>query len=333
VKLPAHRAGSFTLYNLFCHGLWLFSQAKNAMKHRSKIMYILEYIGLRFFCCVIKALPDSVSIKAGRTIGTISARFLKQRIKLAHSNLEHAYGEALSFEERSSIIHKLSSLLGEALIESIICKGEDAEKNISVEGMEHLYNALKMNKGVLILGPHFGLWELAGYIFGSALHNASTVYKPLKNSYINNYLLKIRRKTDIGLIPSKNALKLVLQNLKKGSAVVILFDQNAGKGGVPVKFFGKTAFTYSAPAAFALKTGCPVVPAYIIKDSGFRKHRLIIKEPFLLINTGNKEKDILANTQQYNDFLEALVRRHPEQWFGWLHRRWKIPRKYAEEQQ
>jgi KDO2-lipid IV(A) lauroyltransferase len=299
------------------------------MPLRSDIRYRLEYAGLRLFCGIVKNLPAAVSIPAGRTLGRLSGFLLRERMELARSNLRRAFGESKTPEEQRDLISNLLSLLGEALVESIICTGEDLSGNVAVEGMEHIEKALRMNRGLLLLGPHFGLWELAGFIFGARLQNAATVFKPMKNPYVNEYLLQARRESGLGLIPSKNALRLVLQYLRKGSLVVILFDQNAGKGGIPATFFGTTASTYAAPAVFALKTGCPVVPAYMIKEAGFRKHRLVIHEPFPLIATGDKQKDILVNTQQYNDFLESLVRQHPEQWFGWLHRRWKLPRSFS----
>ncbi len=287
--------------------------------------HLLEYIALRIFCFTVKALPVPLTIRAGRKIGLLATPFIKKRIELAHSNLQIAFGDTLSFKERNKIIRSLLSLLGEGLIESIVFNTKEIEQNITVEGMELLENALAMKKGAIILGPHFGQWELAGFVFGSYLKNASTVYKSLKNPFVNSYLIKKRQESNLTLIQSKNGLRQVFASLKKGSMVVILFDQNAGRDGLPVNFFGSTAFTYSAPAVFALKTGCPVLPAYTIKDSGFRKHRLVIKEPFPLIRTGDKEKDLMANTQQYNDFIESLVRKHPDQWFGWLHNRWKIP--------
>ena len=301
------------------------------MTPRSKIRYRLEYEGLRLFCGIMRLLPIAVSITIGRALGRLSALLLRERVRLAHSNLQTAFGKDRSFSERQIIIRSLFALLGEALVESVLCTEEEVKKNITVEGMEHLEKALKTNKGVLMLGPHFGLWELAGFIFGSRVAHSATVYKPLKNPLVNEYLMRSRQESGLGLIPSKNALRLVLQHLRKGAMVVILFDQNAGKGGVPATFFGATASTYPAPAVFALKTGSPVMPAYMLREKGWRKHRLIIHEPFPLIATGDKEKDILANTQQFNDFFEALVRQHPEQWFGWLHRRWKLPRSFAAE--
>jgi len=299
-----------------------------------KPKYILEYLALRCFIFFINLLPQPLAIKTGRKVGRLATFIIKKRIALAHNNLKLAYKDKLSLEERNRIINNLFQTLGEAAIESIIFKKNDIDKNISVDGWEHLGNALKEGKGVILLGPHLGMWELASYFFGSTLNNASTVYKSLKNPMVDNYIIKNREKiAHLDLIPSKNGLKLVIRKLRNGLMVVMIYDQNAGKNGLPAKFFGSTAYTYSAPAVFAQKTGCAIVPAYIIREPGFRKHRIIIDKPIPLIDTGDKEKDIMANTQQYNDYLEEVVRKYPDQWFGWIHRRWRIPGKILRMQQ
>jgi KDO2-lipid IV(A) lauroyltransferase len=244
--------------------------------------------------------------------------------------LQIAYGPHLPADEQRRILRGVLRLLGEAVVETVICSEQDMLHNIALEGFEHLEHAAAAGSGAIILGPHLGVWELAGYALGARLHNAATVFKPLKNPYVNNYLIAARERiVHLDLIPSKKALRPVLSRLRKGGAVVILFDQNAGHDGVPATFFGGTASTYAAPASFAIKTGCAVIPAYTVKEPGFRRHRIVVSKPFPLISTGTAERDLLANTQQYNDFFEAVVRQYPDQWFGWLHKRWKLPRAWA----
>jgi KDO2-lipid IV(A) lauroyltransferase len=38
--------------------------------------------------------------------------------------------------------------------------------------------------------------------------------------------------------------------------------------------------------------------------------------------TADKDQTTLKLTQAFNDKLEEIVRKHPEQWM-WVHRRWK----------
>lgn len=300
------------------------------MPPRSDIRYRIEYFALRCLCAVVRALPAPYSLRLGMFAGSLVRYVLPGRMRLAHENLQLAFGSSMTHKERDVVIGKLLKLLGQAFIESVIFSPEDVRRNITIEGEQYLKVAERSAAGAIFLVPHFGMWELASFTFGSCLKEASVIYKPMKNPYVDRYLITARYKSGLELIPSKQALRRVISNLKKGRAVGILFDQNAGRAGVPATFFGKTASTYGAPAVFALKTGCPVFPAYMIPDKGFRRHRLVIGEPFSLIRTGDRTRDILANTQQYNDFLESLVRRYPELWFGWLHRRWKLPRSFTD---
>ena len=299
------------------------------MTPRSSIQYRLEYAGLLLFNAVLQALPARVAIGFGRNAGALAGKIFRSRVALAHENLQIAFGDSLSPAQRKDIIEKLFRMLGEGFVESVISTPDDIRNNLAIDGIEHLENALAKGKGAIVLGPHMGMWEHAAAAFGQRFDNAATLYKPLKNPFVDDYVIRTRAGGNIKLISSKNGLRQLYQFLKKGAMVALLFDQNAGRNGLPVPFFGKTASTYSAPAAFALKTGCAVVPAYTIKEPGFRRNRMILGEQFPLIKTGDTEKDIIANTLQYNGFIEDLVRRHPEQWFGWLHRRWKLPRAFA----
>ena len=76
-----------------------------------------------------------------------------------------------------------------------------------------------------------------------------------------------------------------------------------------------------ALAVLAMRTGAPVLPVFMVRN-GHQKHRLVIKEPLQLVDTGNVKKDVEANTQLMNQTLESMIRKYPDQWF-WVHRRWE----------
>jgi len=150
-----------------------------------------------------------------------------------------------------------------------------------------------------------------------------------KTATLTIILSERARKSSILSLSPAECLRPVLGKLRQGNAVVILLIKMPAKR-IPATFFGKTAMTYPTPAALALQTGCPVIHAHIQSDGELRRFRIIFGKPFPLIDTGNREQDLLANTQQYNDYLENLVRSDPARWFGWLHNRWKIPRRFSE---
>ncbi len=110
--------------------------------------------------------------------------------------------------------------------------------------------------------------------------------------------------------------------MSEGGTVGILLDQNvARKEGVFVDFFGRPACTNKGLALIAARTKAPVITAFIRRvDSGL--HEIHIGDEIPLIETGDKEADLTANTQAYTKAIEDFIRQYPDQWF-WVHRRWK----------
>jgi len=300
---------------------------------RKKIRHLLEYGAVRLFVFCIRLLPAVLAIQCGRFLGIAAGCIIRSRMRLAHENLKRAFGDRLSHAERCRILRSLMALLGEALVESVIITPEDAAHNVEIEGFQHLEQALALGRGAILLGPHTGMWELAGHVFGARLPRAATLYKPLKNKFVDRYVLASRAQSNMLIISNQNTLTSVMRRLRENYAVVFLYDQNAGRSGVMASFFGHPAMTYAAPAALSRKTGCPVVPGYFIKVPGFRRHRMVLCEPIKPVDTGNPREDLIATVQRYNDFIEEVVRLHPGQWFGWLHNRWKISRRAQAAQQ
>ncbi len=111
--------------------------------------------------------------------------------------------------------------------------------------------------------------------------------------------------------------------LRESGTIGILADQNTmPEEGMFVDFFGKTACTTTGIARVALHTDAAVVPGYAVWDERIRKYRLRFELPVELIRTGDFERDVLENTQQFAKVIEGIIRKYPEQWV-WVHARWK----------
>jgi KDO2-lipid IV(A) lauroyltransferase len=64
-----------------------------------------------------------------------------------------------------------------------------------------------------------------------------------------------------------------------------------------------------------------VIPGFIIRQPG-GKHKIIFEPEISLQRSGDHQKDVRDNMQQFTKVVEKYVRKYPEQWF-WMHRRWK----------
>jgi len=274
---------------------------------------------------VLGAIPRNAALAVGRSVAWATFHLSKRLRRIAAHNLKLALPE-LRPSEREQIIRGVFANLGRLLAE--FCQlpklnAQNVSERVIYDGYENFARALKRGQGVLFLTAHYGAWELCPYAHALYGHPLKFVVRPIDNPLVNQLVNRYRMGSGNQVIEKKNSLKEILVTLKRGDAVGILIDQNTFReAGVFAPFFNIPACTTSSLATIALRTGAAIVPGVLIWDENLRKHRLRFEPPVSLVQTGNKQEDILANTTLCNQVLEELVRKHPDQWL-WVHRRWK----------
>ena len=269
-------------------------------------------------------IPRKWAIRLGNVLGKLWYFADKRHRNIALTNLNYAYGHEKSPAEIEKLARQVFQNLAQIPLEicwSLRLGVNDFLPYCDVKGYANLQAALEKGKGVLFFSAHIGNWELLSFSFGRFGFPVSGIYRPLKSEPINMLIYNYRTRFGAKLIPKKHSMRRVLKCLKNNECVGMLMDQDPGSSaGVFADFFGIPVSTNKGLAQLALKTGASVIPAYVIRD-GLKYHIEFGKE-IPLIKTKEGEKDIVANTQQYNKAIEDVVRRYPEQWF-WVHRRWK----------
>ncbi len=247
----------------------------------------------------------------------------KQRLITIH-NLRSAFPEKSADEIKTIAkgVYRTLGIITADFFEIPFLTKDNIGDLVEVEGLENLTKALEKNRGILMLGAHFGNWELAAVAFSLVVKPAVIIYRPLDSTILEDLVLWVRSCTGNVLIDKERAMRQMLRSLKKNEILGILIDQNvAWQEGVFVDFFGRPACTTNGMALLALHTDAPVIPGYILRlENG--KYRLVIKEEIQVVRTGDKDEDILINTQNFTRVIEDMVRQHPDQWL-WIHQRWK----------
>lgn len=195
-------------------------------------------------------------------------------------------------------------------------------ERVEVEGLEYCVEALKKKRGLLMVSAHFGNWELQAIAFSLLFQPLLFLYRPLDNLFLDHLVTSVRSSTGNRPLAKKKAMRQMLRTIKANGIVGLLIDQNwSWQEGVFVDFFGRPACTSDGLARLALHTEAPVIPVFMVRqESG--KYRLVIGEAVELINTGQRTKDVLINTQNFTRIIEDMIRKYPDQWF-WVHQRWK----------
>ena len=290
-----------------------------------KMFSYLIYLTLKEFSLLISLLPEGFALWVGRQLGNLCYYLDWEHRSVALQNLHLAFGQEKSAGEIRTIAKRTFQNLGMMAIEFFRIPGmdmKDFKKKVSFEGLDEALKLLEKKKGGLLLIGHFGNWELMALVSKVIGNPALVIAKPIKQKGVDRWITEIRKVTGLELIPPEKATHKVMKALSQNRVVGILIDQRAKRSrGVWADFFGRKAPTTPGLAVLALSTGAPVVPVFMIRN-GFRKHRLLIKEPLELANTRDLEKDVETNTQLFNRTLESIIREYPDQWF-WVHRRWE----------
>jgi Kdo2-lipid IVA lauroyltransferase/acyltransferase len=149
------------------------------------------------------------------------------------------------------------------------------------------------------------------------------VIRRLDNARVDRLVNNIRCLHGNRVVHKDDFARGLLLAMKRGDTVGILMDTNmTPPQGVFVPFFGIPACTASGLARVALRTGAAVLPGFLVWEPNEQKYVLHFGEEIPLVQTGDDEQDVLANTAQFTAAIEAFIRRYPDQWL-WVHRRWK----------
>jgi len=286
-----------------------------------KLRHKLEYYSLAIFTALIRLLPLAAARFIARRLADIVWYVVPIRKNVVLANLAASFPEK-SRRELSGIAHGAYTQFAQTMVELLFfpkLSAQDISQMTTIENREVLDNALRRGKGAVLVGAHFGNWELMGAALAQA-YPVSFVIGRQQNGKVDDLLNGYRLGKGIKLIPLKMALRGVLRALKSNEFVAILADQDAHEDGAFVNFFGRPASTPKGPAMFAMRAGCPLIMGTCVRRPGGKFS--IIMDELPAPATGDEETMITAYTAAFTTLLESYTRENPGHWF-WLHRRWK----------
>jgi len=290
---------------------------------------MIDYLGfiiLKFLGPLIRLLPLGFIHLLGRAIGGLMYHLDLKHRQLAYSNVKLAFGERIEPAQISRIVKGFYSNFGQNLIEIFLIPVIDEKylkKYVKIEGMENVEAAFKRGKGVILLGVHAGSWELSNIICANLGFPFRVFVRDQKMPHLNKLLNSYRRKKGCKLIMRQLDTRQVIEALKSNEAVGMTQDQG-GKSGTLVKFFGKEASMPTGALRLAMKYDAAIVPAYYARIKG-PYQKVIFLEPFELKASGDKDADLRINLQEIVLRFQGLISKYPQEYF-WPYKIWKYSR-------
>lgn len=255
----------------------------------------------------------------GDVVYLASARFRG----VALSNLRLAFSSDHSEAEIRRICRSNFRLFAKNLLEflsSPYLTQEELRRRVELRGGEFLHRALQQGKGAILLTAHFGNWEWLGARVCAEGLPLTVIARPHSDPATATLIDSIRCHNGMRVIPRRDA-RSGLRALRNNQILGILPDQHAGRSGIPIPFFGRLASTFPGIAAFAIRSGAPIIPGFAVRRPD-GTHVVTFYPPLQLLSGPNSQEAMRANTALCSKVIEDQIRQHPDHWM-WFHDRWK----------
>lgn len=298
---------------------------KNKKKKHNPVKDYLLYLGMRILSIVIHMSNVETSLRIARFFGRLLWRYYHRGRKRALENLRASFPQ--KSEEwiwqtgKQSFQHVAMLAMDLIFVPRLVKKGNwhDYSRYKTVERAKWL---MQEGRGLLMVAAHYSNFEIMGYLLGLFGFNVYSIARPLDNKYISRYLYGIREQAGQRIIDKKGAAVLMGKIASTGATLCFIADQDAGRKGVFVDFFGRKASTYKSIGLLAITNNIPIGVGYSRRiDNRFffeiGVNRIIFPEEW-----ADKEDPLKWVTQEYSKAIEEFVRQDPTQYW-WLHRRWK----------
>lgn len=290
--------------------------------------YILALVMRALVRILKRADPDKSSDAIGRLARRCGPFITTSRV--ARDNLRLAYPEKNSAEIEEivrGVWENLGRVAGEFVHLEKLWDYDHARAN---QGRCETFDAEKFGalrdsgKPALIFSAHLANWELAAVCAAAHELNAAILFRTPNNRFTAEVIHETRARTMGQLLPAGLQGTFAMSSaLERGGIVAMLVDQyrSAGRGGVPVTFFGHLTYANSTILRLARQFDCPVHGVRVIRLPQHR-FRVELTDAIPLARDARGRIDIQPSMQTIMSVIEGWIREYPEQWL-WLHRRWR----------
>lgn len=274
---------------------------------------------------ILMLLPSSLRKAFFSSLGTLAYHISKKYRKVAHDNLTYAFDGKMSDKEIDKITrYSFKNLMFNFLhlMELRHMSKEELTKKVTVQNKKAVDRVHAQGRAVIYVTSHYCSWELGGASLGALVEPLAAVYRKLKNSQYEQWLLEARASFGNTNLEKTNVVKPLIRLIKKGRASGLLIDTNMNKReGVIVNFMGKPIRQTSTAAYLARKFDAAIIPVTIRTDDE-ENYTLMLFDEIPVEKTDDADADVLKATQLQADWLTHIITKEPKFWF-WLHRRWK----------
>ncbi len=279
----------------------------------------------------MQVFPIDWNLRTARVLARFWPRLMPRHRNRAIEHIHESLGDRYSQADMERLADRCLESVAMFAVE-VIClprliNAFTWSRYVRGTNFEEALELMMSGRGVILVTGHFGPFELTGHLLASLGFEVTAIMRPLDNVYLNRFVVRNRRTHGLTLLDKKGATARAEEVLAEGKLLAFIGDQDAGRKGLFVEFFGRPASTYKSIGLLAMSTGCPIVVGYARRRGSRARYDVGVRR-VIHPHEWEQEPDPLRwITQTYTKAIEDTVRETPEQYL-WIHRRWKsVPRR------
>ncbi len=295
------------------------------MKDSGLLAWLL-YLAVRVAFAIMQIFPLERNLRTARLLTHIWIRLMPRHLGRAIANLNRALGQQYTLSQiRQMAVACLESaamFAVEAVCLPRLVNAFTWARYVRLVNFEEVLRLILAGRGVILVTGHYGSFELTGHLLATLGFDVVAVMRPIDNVYINRFLVRARRMHGLILLDKKGASAQAGEVLARGALLGFIGDQDAGRKGHFVDFFGAQASTYKSIALLAMRAEAPIAVGYARRRGYAAQYEVGVERIIYPHEWGHEADPLHWITQTYTSAIESFVRAVPEQYW-WMHRRWK----------
>ena len=212
---------------------------------------------------LIGSLPLRLLQLIGTIVGSMIWLFSSKTSAVLRTNIKLVFPELTPSEQ--TLLARASSIeTGKMIFENLYVWTQDHQKVLThitqVRGLSKAKAALKNGKGLVLVLPHIGNWEVLNHLLGKEFALVH-MHQPASNKAINELIQNFRARTGTRFTPvGTRGIRQQLKTLAEGATIGLMPDQEPDiNTGEFAEFFGIDCLTGELPGKLAAKTGAALM--------------------------------------------------------------------------
>lgn len=275
--------------------------------------------GYRAGSALARGLPRGAADGVATTLSRVAVLASKERRLLVERNMRRAYGPDIGRRELRRAVQRNFASYGRYWVDSFRLPEmsiDEIDRGMTTIGLEHIKRAVASGTGPILVLPHLGGWEWAGFWLTLVpKFTVTVVVEPVEPPALFDFFADFRERLGMHIVPlGPEAAPAVLRAIREAHVLCLLSDRDIEGTGVEVDFFGERTTLPAGPATLALRTGAPLLPTacYFKGSGGVLGH---VRPPVPAERQAKRLRDDVTRiTQDLAHEMEGLIRRAPDQW-------------------